>query len=84
MIDIAHDFSQALTIMLLGMVLVFCFLSALIGAIKISAHFLSPCAKDIDTECQPAMENSASSLDPTLMAAISTAIHHHRQTARSE
>ncbi|WP_345334589.1 OadG family transporter subunit [Ferrimonas pelagia] len=69
---LASLLSQAATVMLTGMVLVFLFLSLLVGALSLLARFCAPKPAPAD----PAVTTAAPS--PQVLAAISAAIHQHR------
>ncbi|WP_153913369.1 OadG family protein [Shewanella sp. TC10] len=78
MTSISEQLFNALGVMIMGMGLVFVFLSMLIVGIKIVARLCK-------SENQPAVAHvptpaaaSATTLDPKLVAAITSAIHQYR------
>ncbi|MBY5990563.1 OadG family protein [Ferrimonas balearica] len=66
---------QAASLMVMGMVLVFLFLGTLVLALKLLAHFCAPKASEAPT-MPPAAPGA---LTPQLKAAITAAVHQHRQ-----
>jgi oxaloacetate decarboxylase gamma subunit len=80
--ELASMLSEAATLMLVGMSVVFIFLSLLIGAINLIAWI---CAKYPDAQdgfAAPAQVVSSSpstqNVSPSTLAVISAAIHQHR------
>ncbi|MBY6224891.1 oxaloacetate decarboxylase [Ferrimonas balearica] len=69
--------SQAAQLMLMGMVLVFCFLGSLVVALKLLARAYAP------EPVAPQVPVDSESVDPAVVAAISAAIsaaiHAHRR-----
>ena len=81
MASISEQLYDALGIMILGMSLVFVFLSILIFAMKLVARQFGPtppCASSL-TESQP--QSSQSAVSPLMAAVITAAIHQHRKKA---
>lgn len=71
---------EGITLMLLGMGFVFCFLTLLVGATRL----LSAVAVKFQPVAQPAAPASVSAKnqvesDDNVVAAISAALHHHKQ-----
>ncbi|WP_028774695.1 OadG family protein [Shewanella waksmanii] len=78
---ISQQIVDALGIMLLGMGLVFLFLSMLILAIKLVAWKFAP-ETQVSSQPQPAATDSQNNnIDPKIVAAITAAIHQYRAKA---
>ncbi|NKF49775.1 sodium pump decarboxylase subunit gamma [Shewanella sp. WXL01] len=79
--ELSQQLSEALSIMIMGMGLVFIFLSTLIIGISIVARLFpatqQPTQAAANTQAAP-----AGSLDPALVAAITTAVHQYRKQHR--
>ncbi|WP_246814348.1 OadG family protein [Ferrimonas balearica] len=69
--SLAPLLSQAAQLMLMGMVLVFCFLGSLVVALKLLARAYAP------EPVAPQVPVDSESVDPAVVAAISAAIHAH-------
>ncbi|GGB56059.1 OadG family protein [Shewanella inventionis] len=78
MTSISEQLSDALGIMIMGMGLVFTFLSILIVGIGIVAKLFPAPVADIAAPQAPSRTAQATSLDPKLVAAITSAIHQYR------
>ena len=75
--------TEAATLMLVGMVFVFTFLTLLIGGIEGIARFCRRFPGEQEEPPEPAPVASAKNSDehdPRVLAAISAAIHTHRQS----
>ena len=84
--EVANALAEAANLLLVGMVVVFLFLSMLIGAITLIAWInkLIPDESLNSTDNQTKLTNSTSSdnqgVSPKIVAAISAAILQHRQS----
>jgi oxaloacetate decarboxylase gamma subunit len=84
--EVANALAEAANLLLVGMVVVFLFLSMLIGAITLIAWInkLIPDESLNSTDNQTKLTNSTSSdnqgVSPKIVAAISAAIFQHRQS----
>ena len=84
--EVANALVEAANLLLVGMVVVFLFLSMLIGAITLIAWInkLIPDASLKTIENQPTFTNSTlpnnQGVSPKIVAAISAAIFQHRQS----
>ncbi|MGB6138476.1 MAG: OadG family transporter subunit [Shewanella sp.] len=78
MTSISEQLSDALGIMIMGMGLVFTFLSILIIGIGIVAKLFPAPVADIPAPQAPSNTALDTSLDPKLVAAITSAIHQYR------
>ncbi|ACJ28165.1 Sodium pump decarboxylase, gamma subunit [Shewanella piezotolerans WP3] len=78
---ISEQLTDALGIMILGMCLVFVFLSVLILAMKLVAKKYAP--EPQEKNCSNALQPIASkpTVSPLMAAVIASAIHQHRQKA---
>lgn len=78
--------TEAATLMLVGMVFVFTFLTLLIGGIEGIARFCrrfpgeQPASQEPTRSAAPSQDSDEH--DPRVIAAISAAIHTHRQSRR--
>ncbi|GIU18292.1 MULTISPECIES: OadG family protein [unclassified Shewanella] len=81
MASISEQLYDALGIMILGMSLVFVFLSILIVVMKLVARQFGPTPKCDSpvTDSQP--QSSQSAVSPLMAAVITAAIHQHRKKA---
>ncbi|GIU09449.1 MULTISPECIES: OadG family transporter subunit [unclassified Shewanella] len=81
MASISEQLYDALGIMILGMSLVFIFLSILIVAMTLVARKFGPTppSESLLTESQP--QSSQSAVSPLMAAVITAAIHQHRKKA---
>ncbi|QBF82147.1 sodium pump decarboxylase subunit gamma [Shewanella maritima] len=82
--ELSQQLSEALSIMIMGMGLVFIFLSTLIIGISIVAR-LFPATQQAVVPTQAAVNTQAApagTLDPALVAAITTAVHQYRKQHR--
>ncbi|GIU43914.1 OadG family protein [Shewanella algidipiscicola] len=78
--SIAQQMNDALMIMVLGMGLVFVFLSMLILAISLVAWKFGPeQSTTASTDCD--IPESSQAIEPKLVAAITAAIHQYRANA---
>ncbi len=80
MTSVVEQIGQAFGIMVLGMGLVFIFLSLLIVGVNLVAKW---CAKDVEAPAaRPANKNTQDNkspvVEPQVLAAITTAIHQYR------
>ncbi|MEW9797501.1 OadG family protein [Alteromonas sp. CYL-A6] len=73
--------AEAATLMLVGMVFVFAFLTLLIFGVSLIARF---CARFPGHTPSPAStgQTAAANVEPAIVAAIAAAIHTHRQSNR--
>ncbi|MDX1281633.1 OadG family protein [Shewanella colwelliana] len=81
--SIAQQVTDALGIMILGMGLVFIFLSTLILGVKLVAWKFGPKLHDVNAK--PTARNGAEvkqGIDPKMVAVITAAIHQHRAKAQ--
>lgn len=86
--SVSSQLMEAATLMLVGMVFVFAFLSLLIVGVKLIAKFCEafpgapdpqPVSKRLPAKPKPA---SAQESDKSVIAAISAAVHMHRQSKK--
>jgi oxaloacetate decarboxylase gamma subunit len=84
--EIAHALAEAANLLLVGMVVVFLFLSMLIGAIKLIAwsnkFFPDESLHNLDNQSKPvnsALPNNQN-VSPKVVAAISAAVFQYRQS----
>ncbi|MCE9679150.1 OadG family protein [Shewanella sp. AS1] len=78
---IVQQIMQALVIMVLGMGLVFLFLSLLILAVKLVAWRYKPVVAPSIQDNAAVKTSESYSIEPSLVAAISTAIYQYRAKA---
>ncbi|GGI68547.1 OadG family protein [Shewanella gelidii] len=85
MTSIFQQISDALGIMVLGMGLVFVFLSILIVGVKLVAKWGAPvvCAKPSTAAAPQQVPNHGNNMEPQLLAAITAAIHQYRNRAQA-
>lgn len=83
--DLVQLLEQAALLMVLGMVIVFAILGLMVLMINLVARLLARWAPAVD-EPDVAMATAASTAAPSAVevAAISAAIHHHRQQSAKE
>lgn len=79
--SISEQIIEALGIMLLGMGLVFVFLTVLILGIKLVAYKFAPQPIEHKALAEKSDKASAQGVDPLLVAVITSAIHQYRAKA---
>ncbi|ABZ75804.1 sodium pump decarboxylase, gamma subunit [Shewanella halifaxensis HAW-EB4] len=79
MASISEQLYDALGIMILGMSLVFVFLSTLIFAMKLVARTFGPAALEASSAPESQPQPSQSAVSPLMAAVITAAIHQHRK-----
>lgn len=86
--EISAQLTEAATLMLVGMGFVFAFLTLLIGGIKAIELFCikfpsAPIASTgVTKQRKTISDNQSDNIDPATVAAISAAIHLHRQSTK--
>ncbi|MBR9726537.1 OadG family protein [Shewanella intestini] len=79
MVSLTEQLSNALSIMIMGMGLVFVFLSLLIIGINLVAKLFPVVPVAIPQPLQP---TTTTEIDPVLVAAITSAVHQYRKQVR--
>lgn len=82
--DISALLNESLWLLLIGMAVVFGFLVMLIGAVKLIERFCQAFPGTEDVQSNPISQRTsgtaASGVSPQVVAAITAAIHQHRQS----
>ncbi|WP_394129595.1 OadG family protein [Shewanella maritima] len=79
--SITEQLTTALSIMLMGMGLVFIFLSLLIVGIKVVAKLFPVVTTQSPSTVSVGSKPATTQLEPALVAAITTAVHQYRTKA---
>lgn len=83
MTNIGNLLTDAVTLMCTGMIVVFLFLTVLVYVVQLMSKLL-PKESPPSFSTEPTMNQvSSSSLDPKVIAAISTAIHQYRTSSQN-
>ena len=80
--SVASLLVEAGSLMLIGMVFVFSFLGLLIVGIHLIARFCEAFPGDIEEPAVNVKRNNQTGIDGNVIAAISAAIHTHRQNSK--
>lgn len=83
MTSISQQIADALGIMILGMGLVFVFLSILIVAVKLVAKWCAPTVSAKPVTANAPVSQCNNTMEPKLLAAIAASIHQYRDRAQA-